>query len=85
MIDLKELEGCLKLMVKYQVSEITTPEITIKKGIHLGPKLEKKKIAELPANYASDEDILFASSKAPRLTLDQFANYSANTPLPLKE
>ena len=73
-VDLELLESVFKLCQKYQISELEVGDIKLKKTIHLGPKLPKKKFTLPP----SDDDIMFASSSAPKLSLADFAKFTSN-------
>jgi hypothetical protein len=83
MIDLKNLEEIMKLMQKYQVDAFEMEDLKLSKKLHLGPKPPKNKIkAAPPVNMLSEEEIMFAASNAPKLSLDDFNKFAAN---PIKD
>lgn len=82
-MNLKDLEAIMKLMGKYQIDLVELPGIKVSKKIHLGPKVPKPKYsAAPPINMQTEEDIMFMSSAAPKLSLDDFAKFTAN---PIKD
>jgi hypothetical protein len=74
------LEKVMKLMTKYQVDVIELQGLKISKKIHQGPKLPKPNFKPAPTliHQYSDEDVMFASSSAPRLTLEDFDAFTAH-------
>ena len=85
--NLQTVEALLKLMTKHQADSIElTPDggIKISKKLHYGPKLPKKTYAEPPvihgASVLSDEDVMFAATSAPKMSLEDFTKFSANKP-----
>jgi hypothetical protein len=73
------LEKVMKLMQKYQIDELEFDNIKLHKKLHIGPKLPKKpySIAPIAPSYM-DEDIMFASSSAPKLSMEEFNRFAAN-------
>lgn len=81
--ELKDLEAVMKLMTKYQVDQVTLPSgIIITKALHLPAKTRqrasKNQEAQLPVNWTTStpDDILFAQSSAPPITLEDFENFT---------
>lgn len=85
-MDLKQIENLMKLMTKFQVDLIEVDGLKISKKIHQGPKLPKKDFTLSPAatsiNQDLEDDVMFASTNAPKLTLEEFSKFSSN---PVKE
>lgn len=85
---LKELEAVLKLVTKYSLDAIEFhPDGTLKtvtKKIHLGPKVPSKKDINNPitigSRVLSDEDVMFAATAAPKMSLSDFDRFAVNPP-----
>jgi hypothetical protein len=78
-ITIAYLEKVMKLMQKYQVDELEFDNIKLHKKLHVGPKIPKKPFTLAPATpYKGDEDIMFASSSAPKLSIAEFNRFAAN-------
>jgi hypothetical protein len=78
-VSIDELEKMMKLMQKYQIDELELGELKLHKKLHMGPKIPKKpySLPSLPAS-SFDEDIMFASSSAPKLSMSEFNRFAAN-------
>lgn len=84
---LKYLEAVMKLMAKNQISTLELPGLKLTKSVFKQPKmplLNAKPKFNQPVNFKTDEDIMFASSSAPKLSLDQFERFAA-VPVPVKD
>jgi hypothetical protein len=84
-LQLRELESVLKLVTKYQLDSLELPDGTkISKKIHLGPKLPTRKDLDRPIRIGdkvlSDEDVMFAATAAPKMSLEDFDRLAANPP-----
>lgn len=82
-IDLKDLEAIMKLMTKHQVDMVEVEGLKISKKMHLGPKMPKKPFT-MPTPQAEKDDLMFLSTSAPKLSLDEFQKFSSNIPKDIK-
>jgi hypothetical protein len=85
MIDLRELEEAIKLVVSYKLESLTLPNgIIITKKIHLGDPLPKKeKKEEIINDGLTEEQIMFHSAGASRakIGVDGFNRLTTNPKL----
>jgi hypothetical protein len=80
--NLKDLEAIIKLLSKHQLECLEIGDIKITKSKHLGKAIPQKKQVESPVNLDIDEDdhLMFASTSAPKMALEDFSLFSANLP-----
>ena len=81
--DIYEIQELIKLMTKNSVEHIKLPcGLEITKKVHYGKSMPKsKQLINEPVNFVTDEDILFASTTAPKRTLEDFNRFTS-TPIP---
>ena len=81
-LDLTELEAAMKLIEKYQIDSLELPNgIKLSKSLHKSkrprgrsaPKLSSP--PSLPVNFQEPDEIVFAQSSAPALSLDDLTNF----------
>lgn len=86
-LSLKDLEAICKMMQKYTIDLIELPNgVKIVKAIHLPHKArltrtqsQEPEPSPLPVNYGIPDEILFKSSSAPHITLEDLDNFPSET------
>lgn len=88
--DLKRLESIMKLMEKFHIDSVELPipngVIKLIKTVHLPAPIKVQKAPQqesgfgafgqsLPVNFEAPEEIMFATSSAPELTIEEFNNF----------
>jgi hypothetical protein len=79
-LSLKDIEKVMKLMVKLQIATFECEGIKITKTLHLNPKPAKVLTATfstVPVNFSSPDDVMFLSTKAPKMSLDEIDRWHA--------
>lgn len=86
---IKYLSDLMKLMSKYQIDFIELPSIKLSKKLHQGKSIKTKSTlpiktkSVIAVNGEIEDDIIFASTSAPKMSLEDFNRFASN-PVPVK-